>query len=62
MPALMVRESQVLELMLGGEPSKRIASVLGISVHAVQTFRSTLLLKFCAKDTPDLVRVVLTME
>ncbi len=53
------RERQVLELILEGEPNKRIASSLGISQKTVEFHRANLIAKLDARSTADLIRKVM---
>lgn len=50
-------ERQVLNLVLGGHPNKRIASMLGVSQRAVEDRRSRVMQKLDVSTLPDLVRL-----
>jgi RNA polymerase sigma factor (sigma-70 family) len=58
MKMLTERERQVLELVLEGEPNKRIAYSLGISQKTVEFHRANLKSKLDARSTADLIRKV----
>jgi PAS domain S-box-containing protein len=50
------REREVLELVIAGHTSKKIAARLGIAAPSVDTYRSRLMLKLGIRDLPGLVR------
>ena len=52
------RERQVLDLVLEGEPNKRIAHTLGISAKTVEYHRANVIAKMGARSTADLIRSV----
>jgi len=54
---LTVRQRQVLERVLAGEPSKNIAADLGISQRTVENHRASIMLKTGAKSIPALARL-----
>ncbi len=58
MGMLTERERQVLDLVLEGEPNKRIAYTLGISQKTVEFHRANLIAKLDARSTADLIRKV----
>lgn len=53
------REKEVLELIAHGHTNSEIAVTLGLSVNTVDTYRKSLVQKFQAKNTADLVRIAL---
>jgi FixJ family two-component response regulator len=55
--ALTPREREVLTHLLEGEPSKRIATVLGISEKTVDVHRSNIMRKTHTRSTAELVRL-----
>ncbi len=57
--SLTVRQRQVMELVLNGQPSKNIAADLGISQRTVENHRASIMEKTGTKSIPDLVRVAL---
>ena len=56
------RERQVLDLVLEGEPNKRIAYRLGISVKTVEFHRANLKGKLDARSTANLISMVLATD
>ena len=50
------RERQVLDLVVAGEPSKRIAHVLNLSLKTVEFHRANIMKKLEAKSVADLVK------
>lgn len=56
--SLSVREREVLELMLQGESTKRIAWKLGTSSNTVRNQRSSIFTKLQADSVVDVVRMV----
>jgi two-component system response regulator NreC len=53
------REKQVLKLVVQGNTSKKIASMLGLSARTIDHHRANLLRKFKKKNTVDLVHHVI---
>lgn len=53
------RESQVLEQIVGAASNKETAQNLGISERTVEAHRAHIMAKLNAKNTADLVRIVL---
>ena len=62
MKMLTERERRVLELVLEGEPNKRIAYSLGISQKTVEFHRANLKSKLDARSTADLIRKVVAAD
>jgi two-component system CheB/CheR fusion protein len=56
---LTVREHQIMELILLGEPNKIIAADLGISQRTVENHRASIMKKTGAKSLPALARLAL---
>lgn len=56
------RESEVLELVLAGEPNKRIAFRLGIGEKTVEAHRAKVKEKTQAKSLADLINLVITAK
>ncbi|GAA4762919.1 response regulator FixJ [Stakelama sediminis] len=54
------REREVLDLMVDGEPNKRIAAELGISIRTVEVHRSNAMSKLSASSLAEAVRTVFT--
>jgi DNA-binding NarL/FixJ family response regulator len=50
------REKEILELIKYGFTNNEMAAKLGISINTVDTYRKSLLSKFKAKNTADLIR------
>lgn len=57
--ALTPREREVLELVSTGEPNKRIAQSLGISLRTVEVHRHNLMEKLGAHTVGDVIRLYL---
>lgn len=53
------RETEVLDLVVEGEPTKGIAKRLGTSFNTVQNQRASILKKMQARSVADLVRMVM---
>jgi two-component system CheB/CheR fusion protein len=53
------RQRQIMELVLAGQPSKNIASDLGISQRTVENHRASIMTKTGAKSLPALARLAL---
>ncbi len=60
--SLTPREVEVLELIVEGEPTKRIAGKLGTSINTVRNQRSSILRKFQADSAVDLVRMAMVLR
>lgn len=58
MQSLTPREKQVLNLIMDGEPNKRIAFRLGISEKTVEFHRANMMSKIGARSSADLIRTV----
>ena len=56
------REREVLELILEGEPTKRIAGRLGISVNTVRNQRTRIFRKVRVGSVVDLVRMAMVVD
>lgn len=56
------RETQVLKGVVSGEPNKTIAFDLGISPRTVEVYRAGLMAKMQAKNLPELVRMIMSLE
>jgi DNA-binding NarL/FixJ family response regulator len=54
--SLSSRERQVLQLIVEGEPSERVAAVLSLSPKTVDTYRSRIRQKLGIRDLPGLVK------
>ncbi len=53
------KQTQILELILAGHPSKNIAADLGISQRTVETHRAAIMRKTCSKSLAALVQTAL---
>ena len=51
------REKEVMLLLAHGYSSRKIAAVMGISFHTVESFRKKLLHKFNVKTTVEMVLI-----
>ncbi len=51
------REAEVMRLVVRGEPNKKIARILDISVKTVEMHRSNLMKKLSVNSVPELVRM-----
>lgn len=58
--ALTSREQQILHLVLNGDSNKEIARELDISPRTVEVHRAHAMVKLGARNTADLIRIVLT--
>jgi FixJ family two-component response regulator len=54
------REREVLQLLVSGNSNKEAARSLGISPRTVEVHRARVMQKLGAKNTADLIRIVLT--
>ena len=54
------RENQVLDLVLAGEPNKRIALRLGVCEKTVEAHRAKVMEKTQAKSFADLIKMVIS--
>lgn len=59
---LTAREREVLELVVEGNPTKRIAAELGSSFHTVRNQRASILRKLNVESSIDLVRIVASIH
>jgi two-component system CheB/CheR fusion protein len=59
MASLTVRQRQIMERVLTGEPSKNIAADLGISQRTVENHRASIMKRTGAKSLPALARLAL---
>ncbi len=57
--ALTPRQREVLAALLQGQPNKRIASTLGLSVRTIESLRSGIMQTMGATNLPDLVRMAM---
>ncbi len=53
---LTTRQRQIMELVVGGQPSKNIAADLGISRRTIENHRASIMRKTGSKSIPALVR------
>jgi two-component system CheB/CheR fusion protein len=53
------RERQVVEMVVEGNPNKRIAYVLGISQRTVETHRATAMKKIGARTLSELIHLTI---
>jgi len=60
LPMITKRESEILKLIADGLTNQEIADQLFISIFTVDTHRKNLLLKFNAKNTATLVKIVVS--
>jgi two-component system, chemotaxis family, CheB/CheR fusion protein len=58
--SLTPRQRQIMDLVLGGHPSKNIAVDLGISQRTVENHRASIMKKTGSKSLPALARLALT--
>jgi two-component system response regulator FixJ len=56
------REREVLSMVVGGKPTKQIASILGLSHKTVDNHRANILEKMGAGGVVDLVRLTLLAD
>lgn len=56
------REKDILQCLLAGEPNKRVASILDISLRTVESGRANLLKKLGANSFAELIRYVSEIE
>lgn len=54
--ALTARQREILTLIAGGQSTKQIAALLGVSVKTVETHRTQLMDRLAIRDIPGLVR------
>jgi DNA-binding NarL/FixJ family response regulator len=50
------RERQILQLVAEGNTNRKIASMLGVTLKTVDTYRTRMMTKLGIHDTPGLVR------
>jgi DNA-binding CsgD family transcriptional regulator len=62
MKSLTSQEKKILELIGRGLSSSRIAGVLQVSPHTVESHRKSLLVKFDAKNSAELVRKAIQLK
>ncbi len=60
LPMITKRESEILQLIADGLTNQEIADKLFISIFTVDSHRKNLLLKFSAKNTATLVKIVVS--
>ena len=60
MAGLTLRERQVVEMVVEGNPNKQIAYVLGISQRTVETHRATAMRKVGARTLSELIHLTIT--
>jgi two-component system CheB/CheR fusion protein len=60
MKGLTLRERQVVEMVVEGNPNKQIAYVLGISQRTVETHRATAMKKVGARTLSELIHLTIT--
>jgi RNA polymerase sigma factor (sigma-70 family) len=60
--SLTPREREVLELVAAGEPNKRIAQLLGVSLRTVEVHRHNVMGKLEAHTVGDLIRIYLAVK
>lgn len=60
MKSLTLRERQVVEMVVEGNPNKQIAYVLGISQRTVETHRATAMKKVGARTLSELIHLTIT--
>jgi two-component system CheB/CheR fusion protein len=60
MAGLTLRERQVVEMVVEGNPNKQIAYVLGISQRTVETHRATAMRKVGARTLSELIHLTMT--
>ena len=58
---LTTRQRQIMELVVGGQPSKNIAADLGISRRTVENHRASIMRKTGSKSIPALVRFSISL-
>lgn len=56
---LTIRQQQILELVLAGQPSKNIAADLGISQRTVENHRASIMRKTGSRSLPALTRLAI---
>jgi two-component system CheB/CheR fusion protein len=56
---LTTRQSQILDRVLAGQPSKNIATDLGMSQRTVETHRAAIMRKTGSKSLSELIRLAL---
>ena len=59
---LTARETEVLNLIVAGEPNKRIAANLGICEKTVEAHRARVMEKMQAKSLVDLIKIRMSLE
>ena len=57
--ALTIRQRQIMERVLAGDPSKNIAVDLGISQRTVENHRNAIMKKTMSKSLPALARLAM---
>jgi two-component system CheB/CheR fusion protein len=60
MASLTLRERQVVEMVVEGNPNKQIAYILGISQRTVETHRATAMRKVGARTLSELIHLTIT--
>lgn len=56
------QEKKILKFIGNGYSSSQIATALAISEHTVESHRKSLLAKFGAKNSPELIRIAIQHE
>ncbi len=60
--SLTPREKEIMELMVSGNPNRKIAEQCGISVKTVEVHRARVMEKMNTKSLPELVQMVLSLK
>jgi two-component system CheB/CheR fusion protein len=57
---LTLRERQIMDLVIAGQPNKNIAADLGVSQRTIENHRAAVMKKTRSKSISDLVRLAIT--
>lgn len=57
-----MREREVMDMLVAGNPNKAIADLLGVGVRTVETHRANIMAKLQAKSLSGLVRMYLDFK